>query len=46
MRSDIGNSKNGYQVRKYNDSVKRYCQTLDLKDNRNLLKSMLTVIVN
>lgn len=22
MRSDIGNSKNGYQVRKYNDSVK------------------------
>ena len=31
MRSDIGNSKNGYQVRKI---------------IRNLLKSMLTVIVN
>lgn len=38
MRSDIGNSKNGYQVRKYNDSVKRYCQTLDLKDNPELIE--------
>ena len=38
MRSDIGNNKNGYQVRKYNDSVKRYCQTLDLKDNPELIE--------
>lgn len=28
---------NGYRVQKYNVPVKRYCQTLDLKDNPELI---------
>ena len=29
--------QNGYRVQKYNVPVKRYCQTLDLKDNPELI---------
>ena len=29
--------QNGYKVQKYNVPVKRYCQTLDLKDNPELI---------
>ena len=31
------NPKNGYPVQEYNGPVKRYCQTLDLKDNPELI---------
>ena len=30
-------SKNGYHVRQYTGPVKRYCQTLDLRDNPELI---------
>lgn len=30
-------SKNGYHVRQYTGPVKRYCQTLDLRDNPDLI---------
>ena len=31
-------SKTGYQIKDYNQPVKRYCQTLDLKDDPELIK--------
>lgn len=31
------NPKDGYPVRQYNGPVKRYCQTLDLRDNPELI---------
>jgi len=31
------NKKNGYPVKVYNQPVKRYCQTLDLKDDEALI---------
>ena len=31
------NPKNGYPVKPYNGPVKRYCQTLDLQDNPELI---------
>ena len=31
------NPKDGYPVQQYNDPVKRYCQTLDLRDNPELI---------
>ena len=31
------NSKNGYPVQEYHGPVKRYCQTLDLRDNPELI---------
>lgn len=31
------NPQNGYPVQQYNGPVKRYCQTLDLRDNPELI---------
>lgn len=33
----MNNKKNGYRVKEYNRPVKRYCQTLDLKDDPKLI---------
>lgn len=30
--------KDGYKVKRYNQQVKRYCQTLDLKNNKMLIE--------
>ena len=30
--------KQGYKVKQYDEPVKRYCQTLDLRDNQTLIK--------
>lgn len=32
------NTKTGYRVQEYNQAVKRYCQTLDLRDDPELIK--------
>lgn len=36
----------GYKVREYNCPVKRYCQTLDLKDDPALIAEYKNAIVN
>ena len=33
----MGNKKQGYKVKEYHGPVKRYCQTLNLKDNPELI---------
>ena len=35
--SDMSTPQNGYPVQQYNGPVKRYCQTLDLRDNPELI---------
>ena len=35
----------GYQVKQYNAPVKRYCQTLELRDNPELIASTVGAIV-
>lgn len=37
MQPNSTEGKRGYQVQVYNQPVKRYCQTLDLKDNPELI---------
>lgn len=37
MRQSSTEKENGYCVKAYNQPVKRYCQTLDLKDNPELI---------
>ena len=34
---NMENPQNGYPVQQYNGPVKRYCQTLDLRDNPELI---------
>ena len=35
----------GYKVQQFQGPVKRYCQTMDLKDDPELIKSTFNVIV-
>jgi len=38
----MNNTKDGYKVKTYNQPVKRFCQTLDLRDNPKLIEEYRT----
>lgn len=40
--TETDNSKSGYQCRRYGVPVKRYCQTMDLKDDPGLIEKYIS----